>query len=68
MTVEGWVIIKQNYASGIAMQKILSPNWPNFSAGKNPGDRKHAQVLMHSGDIMMRRLKKLLATTVTAKE
>jgi hypothetical protein len=68
LTVYGRVIIKQDHAGRIAMQIILSPNWPNFSACKKPGDGKHAHVLMHSCDIMMRRLKKLLPTTVATKE
>jgi hypothetical protein len=61
-------IIKQNHAGRIAMQIILSPNWPNFSASKKPSDGKHAHVLMHGCDIMMRRLKKLLPPAVATKE
>ena len=63
-----YYIIKQDHAGRIAMQKILSPNWSNFSSRKKPGDGKHAHVLMHCGDIMMRRLKKLLPPAVATKE
>jgi hypothetical protein len=50
------------------MQIILSSNWSNFSAGKKPRDGKHAHMLMHSSDIMMRGLKKLLPPAVATKE